>query len=298
MGTLYIFIACFFWALNPIITRYLIHNDKIDPETLTFLRFLIATFFLYIWTKLSNQLKAKKLNFSRTRNIYLIIAGIALSVNLIFYNIGLKYTTASFAVLLERFSIIVMIILSYFVFKEKLNLSKSIGFILTIIGVVLVTTQGQNLKSIFSSIYFLGNILILLAGVTWGIYAVFQKISISKHNIIESMVPILFTGMLFSGIYLCFNLSRILLSIDVLTIILILFLGIGPTAMAYSLFAKGSKIIKMNSIAIFLSFTMVISLILSNLLLNESISKITIIGAIFIIISIIITDWTIRYTYK
>src|SRR5207247_6091491 len=61
---------------------------------------------------------------------------------------------------------------------------------ITIIGVLIVTLDGLKLSDVAEGGRTLGNILVMLAGVAWSVFAVAQRRAKSNGNLFQRLTPI------------------------------------------------------------------------------------------------------------
>jgi len=154
---------------------------EIPPLSFMFLRFLTALLCLIPFA-----LKGKKHIFSMNKEITpfsLIATG-----NITFFVLGINLTTANLgSVAFSAVPLLVGIIL-YVVFKEKLATKKIWGIVVGFIGVIIVTLLPLLEKNNPFSGNILGNILIMTAVVIWSFYVAFSKKMQQKYS------PLVLTG--------------------------------------------------------------------------------------------------------
>jgi len=148
--------------------------SQIPPLSFAFARFLLASIIItpYVWKKRSYLLFDIK-----TLGPLSLLA----SLNIIFFVLGIKLTTANISQILYGAVPIVVGILVHFIYKEKLSLRKLLGIIVGFIGVLLVLLLPIWQKGKFSG-DFLGNILVALAVLSWSLYMVLSKKAQATHS--------------------------------------------------------------------------------------------------------------------
>lgn len=138
------------------------------PFTFTFLRFFIASLAL-----LPLFIKSKP---RFTKDIWKVLGLSLLATgNVTLFAFGIKLTTATTGQLLYVSVPVVAAILSYFLLKERLAKKKLLGIFLSLFGALIIIVlpllgTGAQLHGSF-----LGNLLILLAMLSFTIYSVFSK---------------------------------------------------------------------------------------------------------------------------
>lgn len=148
----------------------------VPPFALVFFRVFGAglMFWLLHAIFIKEQIKRKDVPYF----ILCSIIGIVLSQNI--FLLGLEKTPTINASLLISTTPIMVTIFSVIILKEKLTFSKILGLLLAGAGaVILLLAKG---KVDLSSDYLLGNLLIFLNAVTYGLYLVLIKPLMSKYH--------------------------------------------------------------------------------------------------------------------
>lgn len=160
---------------SGIFVRTLTQN-AIDPTTLLFLRFSIAVIPLLIAILLTDC-KLFRIDLSDLPLI-LVCAVCIIGINLC-YNESMNTVPLSLAAVLLSLAPIYVLIIAYFMFKEKITSKKLICMVLAIFGCVLMTgvleTPLENLP-LFGIISGVG------AGLFWAFYLMASKKSMEREN--------------------------------------------------------------------------------------------------------------------
>ena len=159
------------WGGSFIIVK--IATIEIDPVHLGFLRFLIATpimILLLLFLKRDTYIPLKELPSLAV----LGLTGVTLLYT--FQFIGISYTNAPAASVLINTNVIFIAILSALFLKEKFNVKKILGVLLSFSGVLIVIFSNIRQESFsFSNVFFIGSILVLLSAFCWAIYSIVGK---------------------------------------------------------------------------------------------------------------------------
>lgn len=186
--------TAFLWSLVPIFVKQIL--PFFDPYVIAFARYFFATLFLAF----IHYFSGGRFWLGKPHQKPLIYAALAGTGNYIFYNVGIKLTTANAASLIVKFESVILIILATWFLKEPWTIHKRWGTGLCTFGLVLVGWNGQPLRYLFGSEYLLGNFLVFIAGACWAVYAVFQKILSRDLSILEILVPTFSLSSLFTGL--------------------------------------------------------------------------------------------------
>jgi len=141
---------------------------------------------------------------------------------------------------------------------------------------------GYSLKELFSSEYFIGNIIIAVSGIFWGAYAIFQKKIAHVGSAIEIALPIIIIGSVITGFTAVVQgISLKPVSFEQITAILVL--GIVCTGFSYAFFGKALKLSGMVIAGVAGSFTPLFTAVIAVLFLNEALTLSVIIGTMLVL---------------
>lgn len=132
---LYAFGSAIFASLTSILGKVGIEN--IESNLGTAIRTIVVLFMAWIVVFVTKkQGQVKKINKKSLGFIF--ASGITTGASWLFYYAALQEGQASVVVPIDKLSILVTILFSYFVFKEKLNKKSLLGLILIVIGTLLL----------------------------------------------------------------------------------------------------------------------------------------------------------------
>lgn len=282
-----LFLGAAFGGSTFVAGRILAAN--LPPFTSTFLRFLLASFFLVLFV-LKKYGKFPKINF---KQLLLIIAlgltGVVGS-NFFFFS-GLKLITASRASMIIALNPSVITILSILIFKDKLTKLKFTGIILSLIGVLIVISQG-NLQVILQNDIGNGELFILGCVLCWSSFTVLGKIIMKELKPIIAITYASLAGILILilPVYREDALQNITqYSAEVwLSIFALGFLG---ATLAFTWFYEGVNKIGPSRAGIFINFVPIFATLMAILILHEKLSSSLIVGAIFVVSGVYLTNY-------
>lgn len=180
----YTILAIYFLATGGIFVKL----SSLPPIATGFYRILFSIPLLYPFVKD----EMKKIEF---KNIILIIlAGIFLALDLIFWNISFSFTTVANANLLANLVPFTIIPLSYFIYKKKFSISFILGGIITIVGLIVLMSGKINptLEN------YKGDILAFITSIFYGLFL----LTVSKIREKVSALSIIFISGFGGGITL------------------------------------------------------------------------------------------------
>ena len=167
--------AC--WGLGPVATKAALAG--FSPQVLGVTRLAAAAFCFRMLGGAGTRWLP--------RDTWSALAGVALGVDFLLYNYGLRLTTAAVAGLLVNFGQVSNVVLARAVLGERLTARRVTGAALTLAGVGIVNTRGGGLGDAGS---LGGNVLVMLASVAWSIYAVAQRRAPRARNVFQLLAPI------------------------------------------------------------------------------------------------------------
>lgn len=164
-------LTCLFWATLPVALKMSL--EVLDPLTLTWFRFLCAFGLTFAWLAARGQLAIFG-QLSGSSWAWLALAAAGLIGNYVLYLLGLKFTTPANAQLLIQSAPLLLALGSVYFFKERIGPGQVFGFLAIAVGLVVFAAE-QRRAATGASNYLLGLGLILIAAMTWVVYALVQK---------------------------------------------------------------------------------------------------------------------------
>lgn len=183
----------------------------------------------------------------------------------------------------------VAVMVSIFFKNEKPQSNFYIGFLIAIVGVILISMNGQRSLHLNP----LGDFLAFLAMISWGMYsALAKKISEWNYPMIAVTRRIYFYGILFLiPVALWEGASWDMAYIREPEIVLnFLFLGFGASAMGFFVWNLSTKWIGALKTSVYIYLSPVITVILSMVILGEKLTMPSIIGAAFILTGLLVSQ--------
>ncbi|MEI0548822.1 DMT family transporter [Brachyspira intermedia] len=281
------FFSILMWGITFISTKILLRD--FSPIEILFSRFLLGFALLFIIYPKNNKIYSKK------EEMLFAVTGLSgITLYYLFENIALNYSLASNVGILVAIGPLFTVIFASIFLKEKLKINFFVGFIFAIIGIAVITFNGKFILKINP----IGDIFAILAAVMWGIYSVLvKKISDLGHNSvlitkktfmygIIFMIPV----MLFMGFNV--NINDYLKPVNLINF---LFLSFIACTLCFITWAYATKILGAVKTNTYIYFIPIITLITSKIVLDENITLFAIIGIIFILLGVIISQANISF---
>ncbi|WP_027409428.1 DMT family transporter [Anoxybacteroides tepidamans] len=168
---IFLVLANLFWAGNYVIGKYVI--EETGPLWLTFIRWSIAFVFLLPISYILER--PRYIEVLKQSWLPLLTTGVLgiIGYNLLLYG-ALQYTSPMNAAIVNALNPAVIVIFSYFLLKERVSIINLLGFVISLVGVLFILTNGQ-LQFVFQTSYNRGDLMMLLAGIVWALYSIIGK---------------------------------------------------------------------------------------------------------------------------
>ena len=280
-------LATLFWAGNFIVGK-IAFIDNVPPFSLTFFRWLLVWLILIPFTY-KELFKLKKIILQNV--LFLFFLGLT-SVGLFnsfIYN-ALNFTQVINASLFNAV-IPAAIILFCFLFKlDKTNKHQLFGLAITVLGILSIITK-LDLNLLLTLNFNKGDLLMIGAVITWGIYSAFLK-KIKFEVSLLTFVHILCTFGLISLIpqFLYEFLQGQTVVVNSTFLYSLLYLAIFPSIGSYYCWAGAVSIIGANRSGIFLSLIPLFSAVMAILFFNEKFQYYHFIGSVLTLFGLFLSS--------
>ena len=248
------------------------------------LRFLIASA-----VTMSVVLYFRKFDLAVLKEPIIWLIGGLNTAGFILQYVGQTYTNASKTSLLVDINIVAVAIVSYFVFKERLGRKQLGGIALGSFGVILVASSSVTADGgiSFDTGQLFGDILVYIAGWCWAFFIIVSKKTLVKHGPIEISSGAILVCMLMlipAVAYLYSTGADFTVEPD--GWIAAAYLGVFCTSAAILLWAMGLEAISATASATIMLIEVVTALAISFTFLDETLSRVAVVGAICVLAAI------------
>ncbi len=230
--------------------------------------------------------KGNKIKITKKELLLLLFSGTLIGLNWIFLFEAYKYTTVSIATLSYYFAPIIVTIVCPILLKEKMDLKQWICFLMSTIGIILITGFEKNLEK---SNHFFGVVLGLSAAILYASVIIINKYIKTVQGIHRSFYQFIATIIILLP-YCLFTTGINFYKLSSNEIICVFILGIVHTGVAYCLYFTTLKNLKGNTIALLSYIDPLVAIILSIALLQESINLIQLTGGLLILTFTLINE--------
>lgn len=254
--------------------------DNMDPVLFSALRYVFGALAIFI-----ALVAMKQFEFSVFKLKGLWVIALFNAIAMLFQNVGMTLTSATNTVLLVDINVVFIAILAVFVLKERLNRWMILGLIIGLIGVVVISTNG-DMTAIFSG-SFEGNMLVFGAGILWAFYVVLLTRELHSTKLLASATGavIIETAVFLVPIMLFLTHDYSMESAGILAAV---YAGVFCTALAFVLYSVGLKRLGATMSSVILLVEIVFGILFAILLLGEMPTVATAAGGGLILLSVIV----------
>lgn len=279
-------LTALFWGGTFVAGRLVAQN--VGPFSIAFLRFAVASILLLLLTW---RLEGRLPGMNKHQIILVIVLGMTgiFTYNVLFFK-GLKLIEAGRAALIIATCPVFITLCSAFFLKEKINLIKGLGILISVCGAIVVVSRG-NVKDIFAGSLGMGELYIFCCVLCWVAYsltgvAAMKSLSplacVSYSSAIGAIalsIPAVFEGLIQ-------NIGRQ----SVTDWLCITYLGIFGTVIGFVWYYQGVERLGPTKAGLFINFVPVFGVLSAFLILGESITLSLATGAALVISGVYLTN--------
>ena len=279
-------IATTIYGINHTVAK-MVMPIYIGSLGLVLLRVLGAT--IIFWT-ISLFFKTKPIE-KKDRLTILKCGLFGMSINIAAFIAGLDYSTPVNSSILIIISPIFVVILSFFIFKNKINFIKILGIILGFIGAMILILTADSNSSIGRNIP-LGNFLFIVNSISYAYYLIIVKPMAEKYDLITLFKWLFLIGLIFNfplGInqFLDVDWASLPLWEAVLPMV---FVVVGTTCMTYFLNGYALSKITSTEVAVFMYLQPIIGILFAIFTKSDTITLIMFVASVLIFTGVYLTS--------
>jgi drug/metabolite transporter (DMT)-like permease len=277
-------ITVILWGLVPITLAIVL--KKLDIYTINWFRFVTA--FTLLGCYLFKQGNVPKLSQIRAVPMYLFaIAILGLMGNYIFFVMGLKETSPSHAEVLIQLAGVFLSLGGLLIFKERYTRYQWMGVGILITGFIGFFSEQLKVLATDSERYINGSLMLIVAGITWAIYALIQKQLLTKLDSTHIMWVIYGAcGLLFWTVAK----PQTLLQLNAIEWSALIFCGLN-TVVAYGAFAESLQHLEASRVSAILTLAPIFTIVSMSamawlapgLVTPEHLTALGLVGAILVV---------------
>jgi drug/metabolite transporter (DMT)-like permease len=275
------------WGLVPVTLAIVL--AKLDIYTINWFRFLVS--FIALGSYLGIRGNLPRLAQLSTLPTYLLlllpISILGLIGNYIFFVMGLKATSPSHAEVLIQLAGVFLSLGGLLIFKERYSRYQWMGVGVLATGFIGFFYEQLQVLATDTDRYIGGSLMLIVAGITWAIYALIQKQLLTKLDSTHIMWMIYGACGLFFGI---FAQPQLLLQLNSIEWLALIFCGLN-TVIAYGAFAESLQHWEASRVSAILALAPIFTIVSMSLmawlaprlLTPEHITPLGLFGAILVV---------------
>jgi len=258
-------------------------ND-FSPVVMTFLRIGLATVILFPIMVYKEGFHIGKKDLFLAFKLGLI----GMTFYHLFFFTALKYTTASNASVINASMPIITALIASVVLKERLTFRRYFFIFTAFLGVLTIITN-WNIDVLLKMSFNQGDLIMLCGTISWATYGIIIK---KSNHTLSPLKLTSYTFLMCTLIITPFALFEITtydsLNVPLSSYYSIIYMALFPTVIGYTIQQGAIKKLGPSTASLFINLVPFFSIILSVLILGESIAPLNIISGIVIIASVIL----------
>ena len=240
-------------------------------------RYLVALLFM-VPMMLFKDSKAFKL--TRKQFIQLALLGFTgIFAYSFFFFTGLRLVKASHGALIVALNPVLVMLISSLIGKERIAGIKILGLLISLIGTAIVIARGDIME--LFTMFTWGDALMLGCPVSWAFYTYFAKDALKFASPLQASTWAIITGMMFIVFFVPFETFPVY--VDWTVWLAIVYLGICGSVLGFVWYYEGIKAIGPLRTSAFNNLIPIFAMLLSVLLLGETIHGYMIYGSAMVI---------------
>ena len=266
-----------------------VRNIDMPSSIIAFIRGAVGALFLILFCLVTR----KKFSFSAVREklLLLCLSGGAIGVNWILLFEAYRYTTVATATLCYYMAPIFVIVMSSFIYKEKLTYKKICCTLAALVGMVFVSGVAETGIGNIGDMR--GVILGVLAAVFYSSVVLMNKSLGSVPAYDKTIVQLIGAAVVILP-YCLATVDMGSLSFDKNSIIMLAIVSIVHTGISYTAYFGSMKNLQSQTIAIMSYIDPIVAVILSAVFLKEQMTILGIIGAVMILSATFFSEVSLR----
>ena len=279
--------SSFFWSGNFFSGKIAFLSD-LSPFKLSFFRWILALLILlpFTYAQIIKDIEYYKKNIL----LMTVISILGVTIFNSFTYISLQTTMVINSTLMASVAPVMMIGFSWLIFRTKTTTLQFTGIVLSLLGAFAIVLKG-NLNNLYNLYFTAGDLWMLAAVVSWCLYSVLLKKIDSKTSQLANLEVMIIIGVIFIiPFYIMESFNSTYLPSTGLDLAIIGYVAVFASIVAFFSWNKGVSIIGPNRASLFLHLIPVFSAIWAISFLNEKFAFFHVIGVLFILSGIILSN--------
>ena len=287
LAYLFLFLTVLFWAGNFVVGKFA-SQYEVPPFSLNFYRWFFAWLILAPFT--IPEIIKKKKYIKNNYKLFLVLGVTSITIfnSIVYYS--LNFTQVINGVLMISTIPVMIMLFSSFLKIEKTNIFQMFGVIFSLTGVILIITKA-NFVILLNLDFNRGDLTMVLAMFSWALYSALLKKKKHELSQLTLLQVIISFGLIFLiPVYLMEYKMGYIIKLDKPFILILSYVVLFPGLASFILWIKGISLIGVNRSGVFLHLMPILSAIMAMIIFDEKFMFYHLIGAIFILSGIILSN--------
>lgn len=274
--------AVIVWGASFIATKVALRD--ISPIAIVWLRFAMGVVILGVAVVVRKQFA---LLDRREWGYFALLGFLGITFHQWLQSNGLQTSEAGTTAWIVSTTPVFMALLGWFVLKERLGWTKTVGILLAFAGVLLVVSKGDFASVSVGRFGAPGDVLILISAVNWAVFSVLSRRGLKSHPASLMMFYVMALGWVFTS--LLFFAKSSPGEIGQLTFngwLGIAFLGIFCSGLAYIAWYDALQALSAAQTGVFLYIEPLVAVVVAFFILDEAVTTASLIGGGIIILGV------------
>jgi drug/metabolite transporter (DMT)-like permease len=240
--------------------------DVVPPATLVLMRYVIALPVLWIAARLSHVRGVQRVDWPRLA----LAAFVGFGVSLLAQFAGTRLSTAAAGALITSATPAFIVLFAWWILRERASGRQWSGLGIATIGVLIVSLLGGQQVTETAANPLLGNLLLIVAAVTWALYSVLVKLHSQKYTALAITLAVTAFGIPIVAPVAALELrTQTIGTLTPAAVLGILYIGIGSTAIAFFLWNRSFELLDAATASLFFFAQPVVGMLLSAIFRGE-----------------------------
>ena len=277
------------WSSSLILAKIVF--VELTPITFVALRYTLACPIL-IPMALFAKRRQDSLSNPRKHWKLLVVAGLmGPFLSQVMQYIGLNLTTASDAVLLLNFTPVFAVVLAAAVIDERITDAKLLGLAMATLGAIMIVFNPAPVDPAINPTRLIGDIILIASTFFFAVNAIIGKIAVKSVDSVSVTLYSTLAAVPFLWVSVAvFEDPSVLFALSLQAWVIVMWVGIVNTAVAFMLYYESMKYIEASKVQIALNLIGVWGVLMSIPILGETISLLQILGGAVTIIGVIMVQ--------
>lgn len=274
--------AVIVWGASFIATK--IALEDISPISIVWLRFLMGVIILGVAVVLRRQFALP----DKKEWIYFALLGfLGITFHQWLQSNGLQTSEAGTTAWIVATTPVFMALLGWFLLRERLGWTKSLGILLAFLGVLVVVSKGDLASISVGRFGAPGDVLILISAVNWAVFSALSRRGLKSHSASLMMFYVMSFGWLFTSVlFITATGFQEIRSLTFVGWMAVAFLGIFCSGLAYIAWYDALKALTTAQTGVFLYLEPLVAVVVAFFLLGEQITLASLLGGAVILFGV------------